>query len=274
LSLVLLIFSVDAQSIAFVFVHGPWESSSIWDNTIPLLVGQFPKITVALPAHGDSINPSTVVLTDYVNTVVNVINQQGVPVVLVGHGYAGLIISRVAETIPTQITALVYVSVFIPKNGDSLWSVIQNGPLGKYLSVGNNCVNTSAGASEVVFRNCAPGGTVFAAAVATFTTLSEPLDPLQTPVQLGANFAGVAKIAIVTGSDSLISLSAQQAAISGTSNVRQLLLDQSGYTPMICYPRELARYLQSIASGYGVTLGTSQGSGREGGTTEGGRARG
>jgi len=158
-----------------------------------------------------------------------------------------------------------------------LWPVLQNGLLATYLSVGNNYVTASAGASEVVFRNCTPGGTVFPAAVTTLTTLKEPLAPLQTPVQLGANFAGVTKIAIVTGSDSLISLSAQEAAISGTSNVQQLLLAQSGHTPMICYPRELTRYLQFIATGFGVTVGTSiqffSGREREGVATEGGRAR-
>jgi pimeloyl-ACP methyl ester carboxylesterase len=45
------------------------------------------------------------------------------PVVLVGHSYAGSVITGVADRMPDRIKALVYLDAFLPQDGDSCWAM-------------------------------------------------------------------------------------------------------------------------------------------------------
>jgi pimeloyl-ACP methyl ester carboxylesterase len=45
------------------------------------------------------------------------------PVVLVGHSYAGSVITGAADQRPEQASALVYLDAFVPEDGDSAWSM-------------------------------------------------------------------------------------------------------------------------------------------------------
>ncbi len=45
------------------------------------------------------------------------------PAVLVGHSYAGSVISGVADRRLAQVSALVYLDAFVPADGDSCWSM-------------------------------------------------------------------------------------------------------------------------------------------------------
>jgi len=47
----------------------------------------------------------------------------GEPVVLVGHGYGGSVITGAADRAPEQVRALVYLDAFVPRDGDSCWSM-------------------------------------------------------------------------------------------------------------------------------------------------------
>lgn len=44
-------------------------------------------------------------------------------VILVGHSMAGVIISQVAENMPNKIDKLIYVSAYLPKNGEDVSSI-------------------------------------------------------------------------------------------------------------------------------------------------------
>ncbi|SDJ40442.1 Alpha/beta hydrolase family protein [Frankineae bacterium MT45] len=50
-------------------------------------------------------------------------DQGAAGVVLVGHSYAGSIITAVADQAPTAVRALVYLDAFIPRDGDSCWTM-------------------------------------------------------------------------------------------------------------------------------------------------------
>lgn len=45
------------------------------------------------------------------------------PVVLVGHSYGGSVITGAADQVPQQVSALVYLDAFVPRDGDSCWSM-------------------------------------------------------------------------------------------------------------------------------------------------------
>jgi pimeloyl-ACP methyl ester carboxylesterase len=62
-------------------------------------------------------------LDAHIAEVVALLPSPGERVVLVGHSYAGSVITGVADQVPAQVAALVYLDAFVPDNGDSCWSM-------------------------------------------------------------------------------------------------------------------------------------------------------
>ncbi len=63
-----------------------------------------------------------ITLATHIDEVAAAVPAAG-PVVLVGHSYAGSVITAVADRRPERITALVYLDAFLPENGDSCWTM-------------------------------------------------------------------------------------------------------------------------------------------------------
>jgi pimeloyl-ACP methyl ester carboxylesterase len=43
--------------------------------------------------------------------------------VLVGHSYGGMVITAVADRVPQQVDSLIYLDAFVPRNGESCWTL-------------------------------------------------------------------------------------------------------------------------------------------------------
>jgi pimeloyl-ACP methyl ester carboxylesterase len=56
--------------------------------------------------------------------------------VLVGHSYAGMVISGVADRAPERVDSLVYLDAFVPADGDSCWTLTSDEHRAWYLDVG------------------------------------------------------------------------------------------------------------------------------------------
>ena len=105
-----------------VLVHGAFAGKYAWDLVTPLLEkAGHTIIAFDLPAHGDdTTEPQNATFESYVNTVLQVINAAPEKVILVGHSMGGVVISAVAESAADKIEKLIYLSAYIPKNGQSL----------------------------------------------------------------------------------------------------------------------------------------------------------
>ncbi|MBV8280971.1 MAG: alpha/beta fold hydrolase, partial [Candidatus Eremiobacteraeota bacterium] len=90
-----------------VLVHGAWADGSSWAKVIPLLQAQGYNVTAVQ-------NPLTS-LDDDVAATKRVLNLQDGPVLLVGHSWAGMVITQ-AGTDP-KVVGLVYVDAFSPDVG-------------------------------------------------------------------------------------------------------------------------------------------------------------
>lgn len=55
--------------------------------------------------------------------------------VLVGHSYGGMVITAVADRIPGQVDALVYLDALVPRNGESCWDLVNDEQRKWYLGV-------------------------------------------------------------------------------------------------------------------------------------------
>jgi pimeloyl-ACP methyl ester carboxylesterase len=106
----------------FVLVHGAWQSTGTWDLLVPLLKGRGHKVrTPVLSGLGTDqgkLSPK-ISLAQHVEDVLFQLADCPDQVILVGHSYAGMIISGVVEANPNQVRSLIYMDAFIPDDGQS-----------------------------------------------------------------------------------------------------------------------------------------------------------
>jgi pimeloyl-ACP methyl ester carboxylesterase len=91
-----------------VLVHGAWADGSCWSEVIPLLQAQGYNVTAVQ-------NPLTS-LADDVAATRRVLAMQDGPTVLVGHSYAGMVITEAG--VDPKVTALVYLAARAPDAGE------------------------------------------------------------------------------------------------------------------------------------------------------------
>ncbi|MEU7240156.1 alpha/beta fold hydrolase [Streptomyces sparsogenes] len=112
----------------YLLVHGAWHSGRAWDRVVPLLTaaGHRP-IAPSLTGYGDKahlLGPE-VGLDTHVEDVVRLITGEDLTdVVLVGHSYAGLVISSAANQVPDRISHLVYLDAMVPEHGETAADVL------------------------------------------------------------------------------------------------------------------------------------------------------
>ncbi|MFE1191418.1 alpha/beta fold hydrolase [Streptomyces olivaceoviridis] len=107
----------------FLLVHGAWHSGRCWERVVPLLEAAGHRVFApSLTGFGDKahlLGPE-VGLDTHVDDVVGLITEENLgDVVLVGHSYAGLVISSAANRIPERIAHLVYLDAMVPEDGES-----------------------------------------------------------------------------------------------------------------------------------------------------------
>jgi pimeloyl-ACP methyl ester carboxylesterase len=99
----------DLRAPTVVIAHGAWIDATGWREVIALL--QIKGVNVVAVQ-----NPLSS-LADDVDAVSRAINQLTGPVVLVGHGYGGTVITQAGNH--SGVAALVYVAAFAPDTGES-----------------------------------------------------------------------------------------------------------------------------------------------------------
>ena len=111
----------------FLLIHGAWHSGQCWELVTPLLEAAGHRaFAPSLTGYGDKahlLGPE-VGLETHVDDVVALIDELDLTdVVLVGHSYAGLVISSVANRVPERVTHLVYLDAMVPEDGESALDV-------------------------------------------------------------------------------------------------------------------------------------------------------
>ncbi|MEV4087679.1 alpha/beta fold hydrolase, partial [Nonomuraea fuscirosea] len=112
----------------YLLVHGAWHSGECWKRVVPLLEAAGHRaFAPSLTGYGDQahlLGPE-VGLDTHVADVVRLITEEDLTeVVLVGHSYAGLVISSVAGQVPDRIAELVYLDAMVPEDGESAEDVM------------------------------------------------------------------------------------------------------------------------------------------------------
>lgn len=114
----------DLKGTNVVLVHGAFADGSSWDKVIPLLE--------ARGLHVVAVQNPLSSLKDDAAATQRAIEQQNGPVVLVGHSWAGVVISQAGND--DKVKALVYVAAFAPDNGQSINDMLKGLPAPAWVS--------------------------------------------------------------------------------------------------------------------------------------------
>jgi pimeloyl-ACP methyl ester carboxylesterase len=111
----------------FVLVHGAWQSIGTWDLLTPLLEKHGHRVIApvlsGLGTDHARLSRDTS-LRQHVEDVAREVARSPEPVILVGHSYAGMIISGVAELHPSRVSRLGFLDAFIPDDGQSVLDLL------------------------------------------------------------------------------------------------------------------------------------------------------
>lgn len=125
-----------------VLVHGAFADSSSWAaEIVALKQSKYPVVAVSNPLRGVASDAA------YLESVLATIDG---PIVLVGHSYAGFLISQAANTDP-DVKALVYVAAYIPQPGETPSDLTYKDP-GSLLTNENLVVRPSPSGTDLYIK--------------------------------------------------------------------------------------------------------------------------
>ncbi|WP_030663588.1 alpha/beta hydrolase [Streptomyces rimosus] len=107
----------------FLLIHGAWHSGQCWERVVPLLEQAGHRVLApSLTGYGDKahlLGPEVGLDTHVADIAGLIADEELADVVLVGHSYAGLVISSVANQVPDRIAHLVYLDAMVPEDGET-----------------------------------------------------------------------------------------------------------------------------------------------------------
>lgn len=234
----------------YILVHGAWHGAWCWDKLIPSLErAGHEAVALDLPAHGQDRTPVTgLTRQHYVDRVVQTVDAQQQPVVLVGHSLAGLTISGVAEQRPEKIKLLVYLTAVLLRNGES-WPEVaaRNEPSRLASSVSLSPDGTTSSVNldrvkEIFYADCSDVDVERARKLLG----PEPLGPRAEPVRItDQRYGRVPRVYIECLQDNAIRPSSQKNMYTAMPCEKVYRINTS-HSPFLSAPAELARILGEV----------------------------
>lgn len=120
--------TTSAQPKTYVLIHGAYHGRWAWEAVTPLL--EKPGVRVIAPtlkglAERQNENGPDVNLDTHINEVIALLEKEDLRnVVLVGHSYAGMVVTGVCDRRPERIAHVVYLDAFLPESGQSLYDLV------------------------------------------------------------------------------------------------------------------------------------------------------
>lgn len=233
----------------YVLVHSAWLGAWQWENVSkPLIDAGHTVITPDLPGHGnDNTTPADITMESYVSSLIDILDRQESPVILVGHSFNGITVSRAAELRPNKVKKLVYLTAFLLPNGASFFSAVQCVEGSK--AVENFRLSddkTYAYVVEEEIQNAfAHDIPVEAFNGAKPYIVPEPAAPLMYELEItDKNFGSISKVYIECTEDRAIPIEVQRAMYKG--KVDEVYSINSSHTPNFSQPNEVANILLKL----------------------------
>ena len=234
---------------AFVLIHGGWHGACCWDKVIPVLEARGHSVMAFdLPGHGADKTPlAGVTMEAYVERVCEALDAQPEPVILVGHSMGGGVVTQTAEQRPGKIKTLVYLSGYLPQNGQTIQELFTSEEnigsllLGKMIISEDGLSGTvrEDALRDIFYGDCSEEDVAQAKALLVPQALAPVLTPLQTTE---ANFGSVPKVYIETLADQC-HIPAFQRMMYTAQPCKEILSLNTSHCPIFSAPEELVGHL-------------------------------
>lgn len=233
----------------YVLVHGAWADESTWGFVRNELAKNANVVVVNLPAHGaDNTFGVGIGLKEYAKTVTDAINAQPGKVILVGHSMAGAVVSQVAENIPGKIKELIYVSAYLPKNGESVLDLSKKdntSKVGANLEFNKDYSLATIKKDALADAVCADCPQYMKDVLIKYHR-AEPVKGLNDKITLSAKFAAIPKYYIATTLDQAIPYTLQQMMIKDNGSIKKVYEMQTSHLPFVVQPDKFIEIIRSI----------------------------
>jgi pimeloyl-ACP methyl ester carboxylesterase len=236
----------------YVLIHGAWHGGWCWRKVVPLLEAKGHRVLAPdLPGHGDDKTPTaTVTLKSYADRICEIAGAQAEPVILAGHSMGGVAITQAGDNCPKQITALVYVCAFLPRNGDALATWASQDPA-SMVNPSTTALRTDGAidfkpehSREAFYGNCSDADAAFAQS----RLVAQAGAPIGTPVVTTAERWGrIPRYYVECARDRALTQKLQRA-MQNDSPCRQTFSIDTDHSPFFSAPEQLAEILSRIAT--------------------------
>ncbi len=231
---------------SYILIHGAWHAGWCWKMVATLLSAEGHQVIVPdLPGHGaNKKKHSEVKLIDYIDCIKDCLATCDQAPILVGHSFAGMLLSQFASENPGKFKKLIYVAAYVPFSGESMLGISENFAITQLSpelvidkaskSIALKPVNLST-----ILLNCTKSE-IQSWVVSELE--AEPLVPLATPVVLN-NFSYhlIDTHYILCQHDRAIMLQEQQWMAERTGDKHTLLV--ADHSPFFSEPELLAKIL-------------------------------
>jgi len=240
----------NTQSNTYVLVHGAWQAPYVWDAVRTNLESKGQKvIVVELPGHGaDKTLTHTLSIDAYRDKVIEAIARVEGKVILVGHSMAGMVVTSVAEKIPSRISKLVYIGAFLPASGQSIGDIAATDPdskLGPLIIESADHLTLDVKKDSLTWLFINDGSKTDKEKVLA-NYRAEPAIPFGNKVTFTtANFGSVDKVYIKTLQDIVISPGLQDRMIA-VAGIRSVYTVNSSHSPFLSQPKAVTDLLLTI----------------------------
>lgn len=240
----------------FVLIHGAWHGGWCWRKVAPLLrkagaTVYAPSLTgMGERSHLVSyLNPAELNLDLHIKDVVQLLEYEALEgVVLVGHAYAGMVITGVAEFCPERLAHLVYINGVVPQDGEAMVDQLGavRGPdftarVRKAIQDQEGFLPSPASPEAIEQRWGISDPADQEWVLARLTP--QPVASFGQPLMLCRPEAGLIPRSFILSSESGFGTVAELARKSGWG----LFQMDTGHDPMVTRPEELADMLLQIA---------------------------
>jgi pimeloyl-ACP methyl ester carboxylesterase len=235
----------------YVLVHGAFGGAWCWEPVIPALeAAGHTVVAIDLPGGGDDQTPvEEITLGSCAERVCAALAQ---PSILVGYSMGGVVITQAASDHPENVESLVFVSAFMPANGQSLLDLTRL-PEGAGDQIQANIVisgdppvaTLSDEATAVaVFNRCTPEQQAWAIP----RRREQAVAPFATPVQVDDEvLARIPRSFVLTLDDNAFTTALQRRMIAEHPCASVVELD-CDHAPYLSATDELAAALIDFAA--------------------------
>jgi pimeloyl-ACP methyl ester carboxylesterase len=235
----------------FLFVHGGWHGGWCWQRVAQRLAAAGHRVlTPDLPGHGADPTPvSARPWERYVPSLLDIVETQREPVILVGHSSGGMLISEVARRQPDKVAALVYLAAFLLPRGANPGDVMDEGSgslLTEALTIDLEAGTTTvrpAMVREVFYHDCPTDVAAWAAS----QLRPEPVIPRgAAPRDEGASAdIAVPRVYLETTQDRALPI-AMQRRMEAAMPCDAVFTLETSHSPFLSQPERLADILVRI----------------------------